>query len=141
VPARGASRSASGGEEPLASPQLPDAQRTFVSSGAQAGSRRFSDIPRIEPGTLEVAVICSGSGTVDVNVGSFVSYTVECRNGDPGQYNEVALREGHKKVALSVTSRTTGSWGLSVGWAKAVRPDPQLTWAEGPYGLQSPPRR
>ncbi|MDX6363601.1 MAG: hypothetical protein QOC85_2611 [Streptomyces sp.] len=68
-------------------------------------------------------MVCSGSGSVEVKVGSFVGYSVVCRDGDPGQYNEVALREGHKKVALSVTSRTTGSWGLSVGWTKAVGPD------------------
>ena len=67
-------------------------------------------------------MICSGSGTIDVNVGSFVSYTVVCANGDPGQFNEVGLKHSHKNVAVSVTSKTSGSWGLSVGWTKTITP-------------------
>jgi hypothetical protein len=67
-------------------------------------------------------VICSGSGTVDVHVGSLVSYTVVCADDDPGQVDEVAMSHSHKNVAVSVTSRTSGSWGLSVGWTKTIDP-------------------
>jgi hypothetical protein len=79
-------------------------------------------IPQLQRGTLEVAVICSGSGTIDVNVGSFVSYTVVCANGNPEQFNEVGLKRSHKNVAVSVNSKTSGSWGLSVGWTKTIDP-------------------
>lgn len=63
-------------------------------------------------------MICSSSGTIDVNVGSIVSYTVVCAKGDPGQLNEVGLRHIHRNVAVSVTTKTSGIWGLSVGWTK-----------------------
>lgn len=79
-------------------------------------------LPQIQRGTLEVAVLCSGSGTIDVNVGSFASFTVVCADGDPGQVNEVATSRSYKNVAVSVTSKTTGSWGLSVGWTKTIDP-------------------
>ncbi|KUM96189.1 hypothetical protein AQI95_42720 [Streptomyces yokosukanensis] len=65
---------------------------------------------------------CSGSGTIDVNIGTLVSYTVVCADGKPGQYNEVGLRHSHKNVAVSVTAKTNGSWGLSVGWTKTIDP-------------------
>lgn len=67
-------------------------------------------------------MICSGSGTVHVKVGSVLGFTVVCADGDPGVYNEMALPHGRKNVAVSVTSRTTGSWGLSLGWTKTVDP-------------------
>lgn len=108
--------------DPRTAPQLPDAQKKFIETGGKTGPRSFPEIPQIQQGTLEVAVICSGSGTIDVNVGSLVSYTVVCANGDPGQYNEVGLRHSHKNVAVSVTSKTSGAWGLSVGWTKTVDP-------------------
>lgn len=103
-------------------PQLPDAQKTFIKTGGKTGPHSFPAIPQIQRGTLEVAVICSGSGTIEVNVGSLVSYTVVCANGDPGQFNEVGLRHSHKNVAVSVTSKKSGSWGLSVGWTKTIDP-------------------
>jgi hypothetical protein len=93
-----------------------------VAAGGQTGSHSFSLISRIRRGTLQVAVVCSGSGTVDVNVGSLVSYTAVCAQGDPGQYDEVGLSSGHENVAVSVTSRTSGTWALSVGWTDNVTP-------------------
>lgn len=105
---------------PRTPPQLPEAEKTFIRAGGKTGPQTFPEIPQIGQGTLEVGVICSGSGTVDVNVGSIVSYTVVCGNGDPGQLNEVGLRHIHKNVAVSVTTKTSGSWGLSVGWTKSI---------------------
>lgn len=67
-------------------------------------------------------MICSGSGTIDVRVGSLVSYGVACADDDPGQLNEVAMSHSYKNIAVSVTSRTNGSWGLSVGWTKTIDP-------------------
>ncbi|MFD6997781.1 hypothetical protein ACFWA5_16220 [Streptomyces mirabilis] len=67
-------------------------------------------------------MICSGSGTIDVKVGSLVSFTVVCADGDPGQVNELDMSHGHKNVAVSVTSKTSGSWGLSVGWTRTIDP-------------------
>ncbi|MFE7165890.1 hypothetical protein [Streptomyces sp. NPDC057616] len=118
-PSAAASRAAA---EPQHAPELLDAQRTFVAAGGQTGSHSFSPISHIRRGTLEVAVVCSGSGTVDVNVGSLVSYTAVCAPGDPGQYDEVGLSRGHEDVAVSVTSKTSGSWALSVGWTENVTP-------------------
>jgi len=118
----GHSAPASATADPRIPPQLPDAQKKFIEVGGKTGPHSFPEIPQIQQGTLEVAVICSGSGTVDVNVGSFVSYTVVCANGDPGQFNEVGLKRSHKNVAVSVSAKTSGSWGLSVGWTKVVDP-------------------
>jgi hypothetical protein len=101
-------------------PQLLDAQKTFIAAGGQTGPHAFPAISRIQQGTLEVAAICSGSGTIDVKIGSFIGYTVVCGNGGPGELNEAALSEGHENVAVSVAARTTGSWGLSVGWMRGV---------------------
>lgn len=103
-------------------PQLPDAQRTFIKVGGKKGSSRFPTIPHIRRGTLEIGVICSGSGTIEVHVGSIVGFTNICGDSDPGQFNEVALKEIHNNVAVSVTSRTSASWGLSVGWTKETAP-------------------
>ncbi|GHE13968.1 hypothetical protein [Streptomyces alanosinicus] len=108
--------------DPRIPPQLPDAQKTFIKAGGKTGPHSFSTIRQVQPGTLEVAVICSGSGTIDVNIGSLVSYTVICADGKPGQFNEVGLRRSHKNVAVSVDAKTKGSWGLSVGWAKTIDP-------------------
>ena len=103
-------------------PQLLDAQKTFITAGGKTGSYEFPAISEIQRGTLEIAAICSGSGTIDVKVGSFIGFTVRCGNGDPGEFNEDVLSQGRKDVAVSVTSRTSGSWGLSVGWTKVVEP-------------------
>lgn len=103
---------------PRIPPPLPGAGKTFIQVGGKRGPRTFSAIPYIGQGTLEVGVICSSSGTIDVNVGSIVSYTVVCAKGDPGQLNEVGLRHIHRNVAVSVTTKTSGIWGLSVGWTK-----------------------
>ncbi|MGW2957802.1 hypothetical protein ACWDGI_04840 [Streptomyces sp. NPDC001220] len=108
--------------DPRVPPQLSDAQKTFVKTGGKTGPHSFPVIPEIRKGTLEVAVICSGSGTVDVKVGSLASSTSVCADGDPGQYNEVVLDRDYKNVVVSVTSRTAGAWGLSVGWTKVVNP-------------------
>lgn len=90
----------------------------FIAVGGKTGSVSFPEIPRIRQGTLEVAVVCSGTGTIDVNVGSVAAFGVVCADGDPGQLNESELGRSHKDVAASVTSRTSGSWALSVGWTK-----------------------
>ncbi|GGP31645.1 hypothetical protein GCM10018980_67530 [Streptomyces capoamus] len=103
---------------PRTPPQLSAAEETFIRAGGEKAPRTFPEIPRIGQGTLEVGVICSGSGTVDVTVGSIVDYTVVCANGDPGQLNEVGLRRSRNNVTVSVTTRTSGIWGLSVGWTK-----------------------
>ena len=108
--------------DPRVPPQLPDAQKTFIKTGGKTGPHAFPEIPQVQRGTLEVGVICSGSGTIDVNIGSLVSYTVVCGNGHPGQFNEVGLRHSHRNVSVSVTTKTKGSWGLSVGWAKIIDP-------------------
>jgi hypothetical protein len=110
---------------PRTPPQLPDAQKTFIETGGRIGPHSFPAISRIQRGTLQVAAICSGSGTIEVKVGSFVSFTAVCGDGDPGQYNEVALGQGHENVAVSVATRTSGSWGLSVGWTKTIDPHDQ----------------
>ncbi|MFD8004892.1 hypothetical protein [Streptomyces mirabilis] len=67
-------------------------------------------------------MICSGSGTIDVKVGSLVSYTVVCADDDPGQVNKLDMSHSRKNVAVSVTSKTSGSWGLSVGWTRTIAP-------------------
>lgn len=106
--------------DPRTPPQLLQAEKAFIRAGGRTGPHAFPEIPQIQKGTLEVGVICSGSGTIDVNVGSIVSYTVVCANGDPGQLNEVGLRRIHTNVAVSVTTKTHGMWGLSVGWTKSI---------------------
>ncbi|MFG2792177.1 hypothetical protein [Streptomyces sp. NPDC048419] len=116
------SAAASDGAGPRAAPQLSDARRTFIKTGGRTGSHSFSPISHIQRGTLEVAVVCSGSGVIDVNIGSLVSYTAVCAHGDPGQYDEVGLGRPHRNVAVSVTSKTSGSRALSVGWTKNVTP-------------------
>lgn len=122
TPSAGPSATPSVPAGPLFPPQLPDAQKTFIKTGGKTGSHSFPALAQIQRGTLEVAVICSGSGHIEVNVGSLVSYTVVCADGDPGQVDEVAMSHGHKNVAVSVTSKTSGSWGLSVGWTKTIDP-------------------
>jgi hypothetical protein len=104
--------------EPRIPPELPDAKKTFVEGVGKHGSRSFPVISRIPPGTLEVAVVCTGSGSVDVNVGSFVGYTVTCADGGPGELDEVGLSDSRRDVVVSVVSRTSGVWGISVGWSK-----------------------
>ncbi|MEU2619981.1 hypothetical protein ABZ642_17915 [Streptomyces sp. NPDC007157] len=116
------SATASATGDPRIPPQLVDAQKKFVKSGGNTGSRSFPVIAEIRKGTLEVAVICSGTGTVDFKVGSVADFTTGCADGDPGQYDEVALDHDYRNVVVSVTSRTAGSWGLSVGWTKVVNP-------------------
>lgn len=101
-------------------PELPDAKKTFVEGVGKRGSRSFPVISRIPSGALEVAVVCNGSGSVDVNVGSFVSYTVMCADGGPGELDEVGLSDSRRDVVVSVVSRTSGVWGISVGWSKDV---------------------
>ncbi|TQJ75358.1 hypothetical protein [Streptomyces sp. SLBN-31] len=121
VPVR-SSDSPSATADDHAPPQLTDAQKTFIKAVGKTGSRKFPAIPRIQRGTLEIGIICSGSGTVDVNVGSIVGYTVTCGNSDPGQFNEVGLKKIHDNVVVSVANKTDGSWGLAVGWTKHIDP-------------------
>jgi hypothetical protein len=51
--------------DPRFPPRLPDAQKTFITTGGKKGPHSFPVLPQIQRGTLEVAVICSGSGTID----------------------------------------------------------------------------
>ncbi|MFJ9347294.1 hypothetical protein [Streptomyces sp. NPDC101237] len=106
--------------DPRTPPQLVDVQRTFVAAGGRTRPHVFPVIPDIRRGTLEVGVVCSGSGTVEVTVGSLVSSSTVCADGDPGQHDESVLYREYRNVSVSVTSRTTGSWGLSVGWTRSV---------------------
>ncbi|MGW7420226.1 hypothetical protein ACWGJB_09200 [Streptomyces sp. NPDC054813] len=108
--------------DPRVPPQLADAQKTFVKTGGNTGPRSFPVIPEIRKGTLQFAVICSGSGTVDVKVGSLADSTTVCADGDPGVHNESVLDRDYRNVVVTVTSKTAGSWGLSVGWTKSTNP-------------------
>ncbi|MFJ5270632.1 hypothetical protein [Streptomyces sp. NPDC088358] len=108
--------------DPRIPPQLPDAQETFIRTGGKTGGYAFPEIPLVRRGTLEVGVICSGSGTIDVKVGSFMAQSVACSDSGPRQLDQLASGNSHKNVAVSVTSTATGSWGLSVGWTKTIDP-------------------
>ncbi|GAA3813055.1 hypothetical protein GCM10022403_053400 [Streptomyces coacervatus] len=79
---------------PRTPPQLSDVQKTFITAGGKAGSYEFPAISEFQRGTLGVSA----------------------------QLNEMALSRGRKNVAVSVTTRTSGSWGLSVGWTKTIDP-------------------
>ena len=119
-----AAPTASGGWDPRTPPQLPDAQRTFVEAGGETGAHSFPVISDIRRGTLQVSVVCSGSVTVEVKVGSMTGSSTVCADGGPGQYDEMVVDREYRNVSVSVTSRTTGSWGLSVGWTKVVAEPP-----------------
>ncbi|MFE4548606.1 hypothetical protein [Streptomyces sp. NPDC056785] len=122
-PARSAtapSPASSGAAEAGTAPQLLDVQRTFIRAGHRTGSWSFPEIPLIRPGALEIAVTCSGSGSLGVRIGSTTSLTVPCSDGDSTQLDTVASDRSRRNVTVSVASRTTGTWGLSVGWTEAV---------------------
>ncbi|MFJ6703091.1 MULTISPECIES: hypothetical protein [unclassified Streptomyces] len=120
APSVSASDSPGATGDPRNPPRLFDAQRTFVTAGGRTGPHVFPVIPDIRRGTLEVGVICSGSGTVEVKVGSLVSYSAVCADGDPGQNDESVLYRDYRNVSVTVTSRTPGPRGLSVGWTRSV---------------------
>lgn len=106
-------------------PALDGPGRILLQAADRTGSAQLGVVPRIRPGSLTLAVACSGPGTITVDLSGIASYSgVDCGGDSPGQYDVMDMSTAYTQVRVSVRGASSAHWAVTLAWSPTTSPQP-----------------